>query len=112
MRMGKRRRSAAKEAWWRGHVAAQGVSSLSVRQYCEQHHLAENSFYGWRRELALRAAETAPVPTPGFTEVVVTPAPATAPVEVLIGARRIAVLPGFDPQTLLQVVQVLERAAC
>lgn len=113
MRMGKRRRSVAKEAWWRGHVDQQSSGGQSVREYCLQHELAENSFYAWRRELRLRAQEaTSPRKTTGFSEVVVTPAPATAPLEVLIGARRIAVLPGFDPQTLWQVVQVLERPAC
>ena len=36
---------------WRQRVAEQEQSGLSVRGYCEQHGMAEHSFYFWRRRM-------------------------------------------------------------
>jgi hypothetical protein len=103
-----------------------------VRAFCRQQGLAENSFYAWRRELAVRDREQAAVHTPSamqpenlrprFAEVVVTaPAerlPATPAIEIVLTpagdspARRIAISPGFDLETLSAVLDVLERRAC
>ncbi len=55
--MANRRRSAEKEAWWRGHVGRQADSGLSVRAYCRECELSEPSFYVWRRELRKRDHE-------------------------------------------------------
>lgn len=50
--MAKRReRSLEKEAYWRGHIERQAVSGLSIRGYCGEHGLTEQSFYVWRRRL-------------------------------------------------------------
>ena len=57
--MANRRRSAEKEAWWRGHVGRQADSGLSVRAYCREYELSEPSFYVWRRELRKRDHEVA-----------------------------------------------------
>ena len=34
---------------WRGHVEAQKVSGLSVRQYCRDHGLSKAQYYYWLR---------------------------------------------------------------
>jgi hypothetical protein len=51
------RRDAAKERRWRALVAKHVASGLSVRAFCAAEGVAENSFYGWRRKLALRDVE-------------------------------------------------------
>jgi transposase len=52
-----------KERWWRDRVGRQGVSGLSVRQFCAQERIAPASFYAWRRRLKSGAdvAERRPV---------------------------------------------------
>jgi transposase-like protein len=132
MQKRKRRRDGAKEAYWRGQVERQVRSGLSVRAFCRQQGLAENSFYAWRRELAVRDREQAAARTPAalqpeqprtpFAEVVVAvPAelrPVTPAIEIILttagssAARRIAISPGFDPATLAAVLDVLEQRAC
>ena len=113
----------SREAHWRGHVAAWRRSGESVRGYCRSRGLGEASFHFWKRELKRRdegAASNGNTPVPshelgtGFAEVRVA---ASAGHEALIeiscaGTRRIRVHPGFDEETLLRVISVLERAAC
>ena len=51
------RRSAEKEAFWRGIVEQQKVSGLSARAFCTQESVSEGSFYAWRKELERRDQE-------------------------------------------------------
>jgi len=44
-------RQAEKREEWRQRIAEQERSGVSVRAYCEQHGIAEHSFYGWRQRL-------------------------------------------------------------
>jgi hypothetical protein len=52
-----KQRSAEKEAFWRGAVARQRASGLTVRAFCERERLVETSFHFWRRELMRRDGE-------------------------------------------------------
>lgn len=101
-----------------------------MRAFCRRQGLAENSFYGWRRELAVRAREQAPAgpaaahPRAAFAELVAAPAAssaissATSVSAIILAAAdrlpawRIAIEPGFDPATLAAVLDVLEGRAC
>lgn len=38
---------------WRGLVAEQEKSNLSVAAFCQQHQLTESGFYAWRKKFAL-----------------------------------------------------------
>lgn len=116
-------------------------SGLSLPKFCRQHGIKKGTMSGWVYKPALqRAIETArrgdeirdnrpmkskPAPTP-------TPSPAFVPVrlrelisprrtepiarsaiEVIVGAgRRVSVERGFDPETLRQVLVVLESGSC
>jgi hypothetical protein len=76
---------------------------LSVAAFCRRSHIAQASFYAWRRKL--RDAAT-------FSEVRILPeaVPAAGALElVLPGGRRVVVRPGFDRATLLALVDALER---
>ncbi len=101
-------------ARWRAIVRDQVRSGLSVAAYCRRAGVPESSFYAWRRKL--RAATT-------FAEVRVVPGARAAPhagdtvtVEVgvlevrLPNGRVIVVRPGFDRQTLRDLVATLETA--
>ena len=129
----KRRVSAAKEQFWRQHVETWRKSGLSVRAYCVGEMLAEPSFYGWRHELAQRDAQRAktarrqgtsgvPHPVarsgqtagPAWVELQVTPAPGReASLEIeLPGGRFVRLRGAVPPETLADVLAVLERRPC
>jgi transposase-like protein len=40
-----------REKYWRERVAAQERSGLSVKQFCEQQQITEQTFYVWRKRL-------------------------------------------------------------
>ena len=45
-------RDRGKESYWRGLIAAQGASGLSVSAFCRREGISPSSFYRWRRILA------------------------------------------------------------
>jgi transposase-like protein len=115
-------------------------SGGSVREYCRAVGLRESAFYFWRRKLAGQGRPTAaandsqpvvpgrvpvaPRPErrssqrsrPSFLPVRLTgndPTEATCRVEiVLAGGRTVRVRAGFDRQTLVDVLAVLEARPC
>lgn len=117
--MGRRRRNEAKAAHWRGHVAAQDSSGLSVRAYCAAYGLREPGFYAWKRTLRERDAEgLAAGPDAGraaFAELVVREAPApcatvgTLVVEFACGAR-VHVDRAFDAPLFTRLAHALLEA--
>jgi transposase-like protein len=83
-------------------------SGLSVRAFCQAEGLNPPTFFKWRRELLRRDT-----PGPAFLPVRVldeaTAVPPRQSVEILLAnGRCLRVGPGFDGQTLLQVVGLLE----
>ena len=138
--MGKRvsRRDLAKEQRWRELVAKHRDSDLSVREFCADAGVAENSFYAWRRELALRDAESADgadasepkklkhVSTQpkrksstsssgatAFVPVALSNLPHTAAVEMALPSGvTLRVAAGCDEATLRTVLSALEASSC
>jgi transposase-like protein len=92
----------------------------TVRDFCQRHGLSEPSFYSWRRLLRQRGllqepAPTPAPPTPAFVKLTVSPepAPATSAIELVLDQRRLLrVRAGFDPDTLVQLVRLLEELPC
>jgi len=130
-----KRRDVVKEARWRELVAAHKSSDLSVRAFCAQQNVPENSFYAWRRELALRDAEGVPAPKrktraasnaqrvggtasapsqrPTFLPVTLASPPGLPLVEVtLTQGAVLRVHTGCDAATLAMVLAALEGARC
>lgn len=113
-------RDSVKAAFWRRMVARWRRSHLTVRDFCQEHHISEPSFYAWRRTLNERAAVAVPRrhpptrKTPLFVPVRVTTEPRTQPpLELVLGRGRVVRVPaGFDAATLRQALAVLEDAPC
>lgn len=117
-----------KELYWRDVVQLWHRSGQSVRVFCAEHRLSEPSFYAWRRIINSRDQPTpddrrdtpdSHPSRPAFVPVRVTPeATRTTPppsttgsLELVIGSSRVVrVSPGFDANTLRQLLAVLEES--
>ena len=113
-----RQPDARKQQRWLDLMQRWQLSQLSVRAFCERHGLTEANFYLWRRVLRERGLLPQHQPTGGraaaFVKLTVSapPADATALEVVLNEHRRVRVYPGFDPDTLRQLVRLLEEPPC
>ena len=114
--MARGKHNGSKEQFWRGVMQRWQRSGQSVRAFCDDQDLSEQSFYAWRRILAERdrqASTTTTEPVPAFIPVRVTPPPATSALEVVVGTGRVVrVSPGFDAATLRDLLAVLEAPSC
>jgi transposase-like protein len=101
------RQGRSREPYWRLVVARWKRSGLSVQAFCRAEGLKQATFYWWRRELNRRDQ-----PKPAFLPVRVIAEraePSSGGVEVVLAnGRCLRVGVGFDPQTLVQVVELLE----
>jgi len=120
-------RSAAKERFWRRHIARQSAGHLSVRVYCARHAVSEPSFYSWRRELARRdqaaarrtshdqVAKRTRRPTVEFVRLNVRPDAEPNPIEIVLGDEGLRgtvlrIPRGTDQATLANVLAALVAA--
>ncbi len=119
-----------KERRWLDLVQRWRLSRLSARAFCERQQLSEANFYAWRRVLRQRglidqddAPVTRPMSLPAFVKVSVSPGaaangnvPSASSVSaidlVLPQGRLLRVRPGFDPDSLRQLVRLLEETSC
>lgn len=97
-----------REQYWRSVVDRCRQSGLSAQAFCRAEGLSRKTFCKWRREFLRRDT-----PGPAFLPVRVveeaTAAPPRQSVEILLAnGRCLRVGPGFDGQTLMQVVGLLE----
>ena len=102
-----------RESYWRRRIAACESSGKSIVQYCRDAGVPVSTYSWWKGELKRR--DGAQGSAASFAEVhVALPAdPAPALLEVALGEdRRVRVWPGFDAETLAQVVRVLEGVRC
>jgi transposase len=89
---------------WRARIAAQKQSGVSVKQFCAQQGLTEQSFYYWRKRLqapaSMRFALVEAEPRRGAAE--------HAALElVLTTGERLRISAGVDARTLQQVLEAL-----
>lgn len=101
-------RDLGREPYWRLVIGRWRRSRQSVRAFCRAEGVSEPKFYWWRRRL-----EQADRPKPAFLPVHLVaneaePAATRAIEVVLTNGRALRVPPGFDPQTLMALVQILE----
>lgn len=113
-------RDLGKQTWWLELVRRWQQSRLSVREFCQVHQVSQASFFSWRRVLRERGLLDNSKPSgatagaPAFVKL--TPLETESrvgSVELVLGSRWVLrVRPGFDADTLLQLVRLLEEPAC
>ena len=114
-------------ASWPNLIAQWRLSGLTQAEYCTRRGISLPSFRYHLYKPSHRSGppcsprETATNGTPLFLPVVCSPvpqgdgllAPPASPIEVVLSdGLRIAVAPGFDPETLRSVVDALRRPPC
>jgi transposase len=121
----RRQPDSRKEDHWRRILANWQRSGQTVRVFCAQHDLLEQSLYAWRRIIAQRDQEagqlhqrqgiktTETTKPPRFVPVHLTPPAVTAvsaPLEIVLpDGRTVRVAAGFDPATLRQLLVLLQE---
>lgn len=107
------RRDGVKEQYWREMLARQAASSQSVREFCSQQGLKENSLYAWRQTIRQRdgtakrtqkAAAFVPAVIRGGV-----PAESWLVVD-LSGGRALRVPGSISGERLAELVAALERS--
>jgi hypothetical protein len=101
-------RDTRKEQQWRRWIGQWQRSGLTIRAFCERHHLSQPSFYGWRRASQQRdavASTLVPVQLVHDDE----PVAASIVEVVLPGGPTLRVPPRFDAASLRQLLLVLQE---
>ena len=97
-----------REPYWRRVVDRWKQSGLGVPAYCRREGLNQATFYRWRWELK-RRDQLKPTFLPVRVIADKPAAPAGGGIEVVLAnGRCLRVAAGFDPQTLVRVVELLE----
>ena len=122
-------RDVGKERFWRKMMALWRRSQpMTVRDFCAEHNLSEQSYFWWRRTLGQRGRarpKLASKPARGkgcgqasgqqsarFVPVRIVPAPVGTPADLQIVLRSghvVRVPPGFDAATLRQLLAILRE---
>jgi hypothetical protein len=108
-------RDPRKERHWRQLIQRWQHSGLSVRVFCQRHHLAVPSFYAWRRTLRQRdGLNDQATPPVTFLPVHVRHDDADPrPLELVLANGRCLRIPhGFDPAHLRRALLALEDSSC
>ncbi len=112
-------RDLQKERYWQEVIKRQEESGESVMTFCRRQAISESAFYRWRSELKQRGA---PHPVGEQTNKVARFLPVrvaednksdASGLELHLGTTCVIHLkPGFDRQTLMDVLAVLEASTC
>ena len=106
------RKSTRRDPWTedeaRAVLAAVSRSGLSLAAFARRHGLSDRTLYWWRTQL--RAHTNVEPATGMFARICTQSIPSREPsgIEIAISDVVIRVAPGFDPQTLAQVVAALK----
>jgi hypothetical protein len=94
-----------REEYWRDRVAAHERSGLSVKQFCEQQKLTEQTFYVWRKRLRNQPPMRFALVETGIVR---PQAPAETGLElVLTTGERLRIGASVDPASLRKVLEAL-----
>jgi transposase len=101
---------------WAKRIERWQRSGLDAASFAEREGVTPERLRWWRWQLGLGPGGKKRGPGPSFVEVVLPETagpramvPEGAALEVLVGPRRVLVRPGFDAQSLRQVLAVLEE---
>jgi transposase-like protein len=106
---------------WRVIVQACRSSGTSVRSFCLRHGISQSKFYYWAKRLGLNRVARPRQRTPARFALIqavqqqpspLSLFPSDAGLELrLVSGRAVLVRPGFDRQTLMELVAALETLA-
>lgn len=92
---------------WRGLIAAQEKSGLSVREFATSQGLAPATMYWWRCRLRDRPAVLVPVAVVERDDSSVRGSTGREPFELALGSMTLRIPPDFDEQDLRRIVRAL-----
>jgi transposase-like protein len=82
------------------HLTSQRQSGLTVERYCQKHHVAQSTFWYWRRRFCDEHTRA----DPQFVKVVALPLPEQHTIEVRTGPLSILIRPSCDESILRSVL--------
>ena len=102
-----------REQYWQEQMAAWKASGLKQMQYCREHQLSKHAFVYWK--LKLLGKDTSPatlVPVSAQQLRHMHRGDGSAQIRLVVGERyHVEIRPGFNVQTLQELLGVLERLA-
>jgi hypothetical protein len=105
--------SVKREQYWKEQVMASKASGLKQMQYCREHQLSKHAFVYWKLKLLGKDAIPATlVPVSAHQLRRIQHGDGAGQIRLVVGERyHVEVAPGFNAQTLQEVLAVLERLA-
>ena len=105
--------SVTREEYWQEQMAAWKASGLKQVQYCRQYQLSKHAFVYWKLKLLGKDASPATlVPVSAHQLRHIHRGDGLAQIRLVVGERyQVEVRPGFNAQTLEEILAVLERLA-
>lgn len=94
--------NAAQRERWRDVIRRQKDGGLSIAQFCRNEGIAQASFYHWRKKLADDKCSP-------FLEIQLPTLHHANPCEIVLPNCRVVVPPGFEPDSLRQLLLVLRQ---
>ena len=94
-----------REEYWRERVAAHERSGLSVKQFCEEQQITEQTFYVWRKRLRNQDPMRFALVETGVSRPQASVE--SGPELVLTTGERLRIGAGVDPTTLRKVLEAL-----
>ena len=103
--------SVTREKYWQEQMTAWKASGLKQMQYCREHQISKNAFVYWKLKLLGKDASPATlVPVSAHQLRHMRHGDGWAPIRLAVGERyHIEIRPGFNAQTLQEILGVLER---
>ncbi len=101
------------EKYWQEQVTAWKASGLKQMQYCREHQLSKHAFVYWKLKLLGKDPLPATlVPVSAHQLRHLHGQDGSARIRLVVGKRyHVEIQPGFNAQTLQEILEVLERLA-
>jgi transposase len=105
--------SVRREQYWQEQMTAWKASGLKQMQYCREHQLSKHAFVYWKLKLLGKDPRSAPlVPVSAQQLRQMHHEDDSAQIRLVVGERyHVEIRPGFNAQTLQEILGVLERLA-
>ncbi len=105
--------SVRREQFWQEHMTAWKASGLKQMQYCREHQLSKHAFVYWKLKLLGKDPPPATlVPVSAHQLRHLRGQGGSAQIRLVVGERyHVEIRPGFNAQTLQEILGVLERLA-